>query len=108
MNWCRWPPWLWHGWKRCDPMSDHSRIETAPKLVRRWRRRVDAARIELRLYSDGRMRLRVDDPSNDPGTEIELAGRIIRNIRVVCEAAGWGTPVLAGPLIWRDDPERAL
>ena len=64
------------------------------KAVRRIRRKMLGAKVEVRLYEDGSMRLRVDHPSNDPGLEIAIAGSLISTLGA--------RP--SGPMTWKDDP----
>jgi hypothetical protein len=73
------------------------------KLHKRIRRRLFGAKVEFRIYEDGSSRVRVDHPSNDPGLEIEITGRILREAIPTFRALGLD-PMRIGPLTWRDDP----
>ncbi len=77
---------------------------TAPRrVVLRTRRKVLGGRMDMRVYSDGSMRCRLDHPSNDPAAEMAMAGVIYSRIREVFRNLGMELPTL-GPVTWRDDP----
>lgn len=74
------------------------------RLVKRVRRRVMGGRMDMRVYSDGSVRARMDHPSNDPEIEMAMAGRFYRVAREAFASVGLGEPIL-GPISWRNDPE---
>lgn len=73
------------------------------KLYRRIRRKLCGGTMDMRIYTDGTMRARLDHPSNDPEIEMAMAGRLLRECRAYFEAQGLPEPVME-PIAWRDDP----
>ena len=72
-------------------------------LYRRVRRKFMGGRMEVRIYTDGSMRVHVDHPSNDPEIEMAMAGRIYGWARQKFAEEGLPPPVI-GPVRWNDDP----
>ncbi len=73
-------------------------------LVKRIRRKAMGGRYEVRIYDTGRVRIRVDHPSNSPEIEFAMAGRLYAIARDVFAAHGVGAPVISD-VRWQDDPE---
>jgi len=71
-------------------------------LSRRIRRQAMGGRFDLRVYDDGTMHIRLDHPSNDPGTELAMVAASLRIARRIFADAGLGLNI--GPITWRDDP----
>ena len=61
--------------------------------------------VEIRVYSDGTARVRVDHPSNDPAVEFAMLGIVFSLQRQAYAAAG--IPFRPGPMRWHDDPPKA-
>jgi hypothetical protein len=71
-------------------------------LVKRLRRKVMGGLVDIRIYSDGRVRGRCNHPSNDPEIEMAMAGRFIRVSRELFLSLGIEPIVDLGK--WRSDP----
>ena len=67
--------------------------------MKRVRRKILGAAVEIRVRKDGTIRLKVDHPSNDPGTETMIAGLVMYAIQAISDL-DWKP----GSLFWRDDP----
>lgn len=72
------------------------------KLVRRVRRKVMGARVEARIYDTGRIRLRVDHPSNSPAVEFAIGGLLAEMLMAIGRENGLEYEI--APVKWRDDP----
>ena len=72
------------------------------KLLKRYQRKLYGGTVYLRLYEDGRVRVRTDHPSNDAATELMMAAAVIGSLGDVMRSHGI-EPQL-GPITWRSDP----
>ena len=70
--------------------------------VKRMQRKLWGGTVYFRFYSDGRIRVRADHPSNDPATEMMMAAAAVAVVTDAHDGLGLRTEV--GPLTWHDDP----
>jgi hypothetical protein len=66
-------------------------------------RYLDGAEVKCEYGSDGRLRLIIDHPSNDPEIEIRIGMKAVAMLRDAFVRAG-ETPPEMMHMIWRNDP----
>ena len=72
------------------------------KLVKRYQRKLYGGTVYIRLYEDGRVRVRTDHPSNDAATELAMAAAVLGPLTDSFRA--YGIEPELGPVTWRSDP----
>lgn len=75
------------------------------KLHKRIRRKRFGANVDVRIYEDGTLRIRVDHPSDDPGVEIGIVRQILEAMNRAGKDSGMKYET-DGTFIWKSDPPR--